>query len=185
MRRSVLLKSYLFVLLLPLISIIGCGTAKSVYRASTDVAKSVSDTIIPGERAKLSKRVMVIPVINNADIGEYKISEFTNSWADYLKKDDKLLITLMNRTEALELEKFSSDYGITITPEQVKKAEEMDMDVLITAVINPFDIKVLKKGLWPFRKLKKEVTISMTINVLNISDGALILSNIERRRIYI
>lgn len=182
MKISFLMKSCLLILLIPLISLTGCGTTKSVYRASAEAAKSVSDTIIPGE-AKLSKRVMVIPIVNNASIEERKINEITGSWEDYLKKDDKLLISLMGRSEADELEKNSFEYGITIVPELVKKAEEMDMDILITAVLNPFEVRILKKGIWPFRRLRKEVTISMTVNVLNICDGALVMSKIESRKV--
>ena len=169
-------------LLLSLICITGCGTAKSIYNLSADTAKSVSDTVIPGQKAKLSKRVMVVPIINNAGIEEDKIDEITNTWESYLKEYDKVIVTLMNRTEAPEEDKNSSEYGITIDQELIKKAEEMDMDILITSIMNPFDVRILKKGIWPFRKLKKEVSVSMTVNVLNISDGALVLFKSETRK---
>ena len=171
MKVAVFRKLFFLVLLLPLVSVLGCSTTRVL-----------SDTIIPGHKAQLGKRVMVVPILCNADLSEGKAAEITNTWVNYLKKDDKLIINLVNRTEPSELERSSSEYGIIIPSELVEQAEEMDMDILVTATINPFDIRVRKKGIWPFRKLRKEITITMDINVLDISNGALVLSLSKSQR---
>ena len=173
----------LLIMLFPLFQGIGCGTVKSAYRVSADAARSISEIVIPGKEDSLRKRVLVVPVINQAGIKEETATRFTGTFMDLLTKDGRFLVTLLNDVEKSSSNLSSPQYGIVIAPEVVKKAEEMGMDVLITTTLNPFDVQIKKRGIWPFRKMKKEVEISISMNALDITNGTLMLAETETRKI--
>jgi len=157
----------------------GCSTAESVYRLSADAVKS----IMPGEEALLRKRVLVVPVINQAGVKEEAVTQITNTLQDLLMKDDLISATLLKDFKTFGLDTSSPQYEIVIDPELEKKAEEMGMDILIVTTLNPFEVSTKKSGVWPFRKMKKEVIISMSMSALDITNGTLVLVATETRTI--
>jgi hypothetical protein len=68
-------------------------------------------------------------------------------------------------------------------PDLAKRAEEMCMNVVITIVISPFEIRRKKTGIWPFRKTKTEFEVSMVVNALDVTNGTLFLTNLESKRV--
>jgi hypothetical protein len=183
MKGSNMKRIFLLIMLFFLFQGIGCGTVKSAYRASVGAARSVSEMVIPGEKDMLRERVMVVPVINQAGIEEETAMRITGIFMDLLTKEGHLLVTMLKDVETSSSDLSSPQYGIVIDPELVKKAEETGMDVLITTTLSPFDVKTKKSGIWPFRKMKKEIDISISMNVLDITNGTLILSETETRKI--
>lgn len=183
MKRSNMTRIFLLIMLFFLFHGIGCGTVKSAYRASADAARSLSEMVIPGEKDMLRERVMVVPVINQAGIKEETAMRITGIFMDILTKDGHLLVTMLKDIETSSSDLSSPQYGIVIDPWLVKKAEETGMDVLITTTLSPFDVKTKKSGIWPFRKMKKEIDISISMNVLDITNETLILNETETRKI--
>jgi hypothetical protein len=174
---SLLMVLFLFVLNM------GCGTLKSAYRASAGAAKSITELVIPGKGDGFRKRILVVSVINRAGIKEEEARRITSSFAELLRENKDFLVNLLYDVGTQDSELSSSQYGIVIDPAIVTKAESMGVDMLITATLDPFDIKTKKSGIWPFRKMKKQIDISMSMNLIDITYGTIILTDTKTTRI--
>jgi hypothetical protein len=160
----------------------GCGMFKSIYSFSTHPIETVSGAIA-GEEAILTKRSLVAPFVNHAGIKQEMVSGIADRFGDLLRKEDHISVTMLKDFDRSDVITSSPHYGVVIDGELLKKAEEMGMDILITATINPFDVVTKKGGLWPFRRMKKHVTISLSMNVLDIITGTLVNAETETRKI--
>ncbi|MBW1916023.1 MAG: hypothetical protein JRI86_13990 [Deltaproteobacteria bacterium] len=183
MKRDICTRLFLIILLFPLIHGIGCGTAKSVYEKSTDAVKSVSNSVRPRGKPILRKKVLISQVMDQAGVGEAKVSQLTDSMVQILKKDGHLLVNSTTGPAPSGTNLKSPQYGVIIDPELIKKAEKMGMNVLVTSILHSFEITTKKTGIWPWRKFKREVDISMSMNAINITNGTLFLTNLEEKKI--
>jgi hypothetical protein len=174
---SLLMVLFLFVLNM------GCGTLKSAYRASAGAAKSITELVIPGKGDGFRKRILVVSIINRAGIKEEEARRITSSFAELLRENKDFLVNLLYDVGTQDSDLSSSQYGIVIDPAIVTKAESMGVDMLITATLDPFDIKTKKSGIWPFRKMKKQIDISMSMNLIDITYGTIILTDTKTTRI--
>jgi hypothetical protein len=163
----------------------GCSTFKSIYRSGSNTAKTISRNVLPGDKPILKKRVLVVPVINLAGFSDQKAGGLTETWLTLLKKDLSLSITPLTGSERSQSAITFSELGVVTDPLQVKKAEEMGMNILVTQVIEPLDYTAQKRGIWPFRTLKGEYEVSVVVNAVDIINGALILSSRETAQIKI
>jgi hypothetical protein len=161
----------------------GCGTVKSAYRASADAAKSITELVIPGKGDGFRKRILVVSVINGAGIKEEEARRITSSFAELLRENKDFLVNLLYDVDTQDSDISSSQYGIVIDPALVTKAESMGVDMLITATLDPFDIRTKKSGIWPFRKMKKQIDISISMNLIDITYGTIILTDTKTTRI--
>ncbi|MBW2610048.1 MAG: hypothetical protein JRC68_06860 [Deltaproteobacteria bacterium] len=183
MKRDIRTRLFLIILLFPLIHGIGCGAAKSVYQKSADAVKSVSNSIRPGEKPILKKRILISPVMDQAGVGEAKVSQLTDNLVQFLEKDGRLLVNRATGPASSGANPRSPQYGIVIDPELIKRAEKIGMNVLITSILHSFEVTTKKTGIWPWRKFKREVDISMAVNAIDITNGTLFLTNIEEKKI--
>lgn len=155
---------------------IGCSPTKSVYR----VYKKVRP-----EKRGLRKRVLVLPILDQAGVGEEKGAELTARLVALLKEDRELLIyDRMRPSPAIQKLK-SPQFGIVTDPFLTKSADELGMNVLVTGVLNPFEVTSRKVGWWPIRRVKRELEISLLINAVDVIGGTLFLTNMETRKIKI
>jgi hypothetical protein len=161
----------------------GCGTLKSAYRASAGAAKSITELVIPGEEDGFRKRILVVSVINRAGIKEEEARRITSSFAELLRENKGLLVNLLYDVDTPDSDLSSPQHGIVIDPELVRKAELMGMDMLISTTLDPFDIRIKKSGIWPFRKMKKQIDISISMNLVDVTYGTLILADTKTTRI--
>jgi len=173
----------LLMVLFPFLLGIGCGTVKSAYRASAGAAKSVTELVIPEKGDSLRKRILVASVINRAGIKEEEARRITGNFVELLSGDEDLMVNLLYDIDTSDSGHLSPQYSIIIDPKLVKKAEVMGMDMLITATLDPFDVRTKKSGIWPFRKMKKLIDISISINLLDITYGTLILADTKTKMI--
>jgi hypothetical protein len=173
---------FLIIFIFTLLTGFGCGMFKSIYSFSTHPIESISGAIA-GEKAVLTKRTLVAPFLNHAGIKEEMVSRIADRFVDLLRQEEHISVTMLEGFDTSDLVTSSPQYGVVIDPELVKKAEEMGMDILITATFSPFDAETKKGGLWPFRRMKKRVTISMSMNVLDIINGTLVRADTETRKI--
>jgi hypothetical protein len=171
----------LLMVLFPFVLGMGCGTVKSAYRASAGAAKSVTELVIPGKGDSLRKRILVASVIDRAGIKEEEARRITGNFIELLRGDEDLMVNLLYDTS--DSGHLSPQYSIIIDPKLVKKAEEMGMDMLIMVTLDPFDVRTKKSGIWPFRKMKKLIDISISINLLDITYGTLLLADTKTKRI--
>lgn len=183
MKRDVYRRLLFIILFVSSLHMIGCSAARSVYEISANTAKSVSNKVKPGKKPLLRKRVLVSHVMDQAGVGKKKATQLTDTLVQGLEKDRHLLIT--RSTESIHSRKKirSPQYGVVIDPDLAKKAEKMNMDVLVITVLHPFEVTLKKGGIWPLRRIIREVEISMAVNALDITNGTLFLSNLENRKV--
>ena len=145
----------------------GCGTTKKVY------------TKIMPSKPLLKKRVMVIPPLDQARLGAAKVQELMENFITLLQGDGNFLIHQPAKAIPASVKTRSSRYGIVLNPEMADRAKEMGMDVLITAIIHPYEVISEKKGIWPFRKVRRELEVSMSFNAVDLTTRTLLLNNLE------
>jgi hypothetical protein len=164
--------AFLVILLLGLISWGGCSTTKNLYQ-----------TVMPGDTyTELKKRVLLLPFIVQADLGPEKVEDFTSSLVTLLDQKRYVLIVRPSGPVPASTKIRSPGYGILIDPDQAQWAEDMGMNVLLTVVIPPFEVYNEKKGIWPFRKFRRTLEMSMVVNALDVTNGTLLLTHLESRR---
>ena len=152
---------------------IGCGTAKSVYR-----------TVRP-EKGKLKKRVLILPVTDRAGLGDAKIAQITDALMERLKEDKQLLVQRGPNPRPSARRMRSREFGVVVDPALMKSADELGMNVLITGVVNPFELHSRRRGIWPLQITRHKVEVSLLINAFDVIDGTLVLTHLEARKIKI
>lgn len=143
----------------------GCGTTKSLYRS-----------VMPDGKKGLKKRIWVMPPLDQGGIGEEKVDEITAKLTDQLKEKGHFLV--------YKGTKISSSSQITLTHQSVfildpmllKSADEMGINVLIVAALNPFESEARRRGIWPFRRTRQEVDISLLVTAIDVIDGSFFLT---------
>jgi hypothetical protein len=150
---------------------VGCATTHRIY-----------SSVMP-DHSGLKKRILVLPILDQAALGEERIKGIESILISALTKDGNVVVVAPSNPGASPDRSKLPRHGIVIDPEQAKKADQMGMNVLITAFISPVDFSSRKWGIWPFRKVKHEGEISMVINAFDVITGTLFLSHIESRKI--
>jgi hypothetical protein len=164
---------FLLILLVGLIPWAGCSTTRNLYQ-----------NVLPGDTyTDLKKRVLLLPLTTQSDLGAEKVDEFTSRLITLLGNKGYLLVTTPSSPVPTSAEIRSPGYGILIDPEQARWAQEMGMNVLLTVVIPPFEVENEKKGIWPFRKFRRLLEVSMVVNALDVTNRTLLLTHLESRRI--
>lgn len=165
-----------------LFAVSGCATLKSMYGAVTD---SVSNVVL-GPRpdpSGLKKKVLVLPFLDHAGMGEEKVSQLTNQFLALFEKDAYMVVHKAHEPLPSTAKIRSPGFGVVTDPDMAKKAEEMGMNVLLTTILNPMEVQTVKTGIWPFRKVKYEIEMSMSVNALDVANGTLVLSNLENEKV--
>ncbi|MEJ2724570.1 MAG: hypothetical protein P8175_07990, partial [Deltaproteobacteria bacterium] len=149
-----------------------CSTTKDLYQ-----------TVMPGDTyTELKKRVLLLPFIDQADLGAQKVEDFTSRLVTLLDQKRYVLVVRPSGPVPTSTKIRSPGFGILIDPDQAKWAEDMGMNVLLTVVIPPFEVYNEKKGIWPFRKFRRRLEMSMVVNALDVTNGTLLLTHLESRR---
>lgn len=161
----------LLLLCLAMIAGSGCATTKKLY-----------GKISPGSSG-LKKRVLVLPFWDQAGLGEEKLEQLTEQFLSLLNRDGAFVIEKGRRSSAAPDRARAPEFGIVTDPEQARRAYQMGMNVMITAVFSPFDTQRIKTGLWPFRKIKDETEIAMYVNAFDVINGTLLLTRLESVKI--
>ena len=149
----------------------GCATTHRIY-----------SSVLP-EKSGLKKRILVLPIFDQAALGESRIRSIESILISTLTKDGNVVVAAPSNPDAPSDKSKLTRYGIVIDPDQAKKASQMGMNVLITAFISPPDFSSKKGGVWPFRRVKHEAEMSMVVNAFDVITGTLFLSHIESRKV--
>jgi hypothetical protein len=158
----------LTLILLLLIQGIGCGTIGSLY-----------NRVMPRDEDELKKRVWVIPFLDEAGVGDKEMEQIAADLEGLLEKTGRFLV--------IKGMKITPSSHIVLTPESVflvnpaliKSADEMGIDVIVVGGLTPFETESKKKGIWPFRKTKKKVDISVLVTIVDVMNGGSLLSHLE------
>lgn len=149
----------------------GCGTTKSVYKKVT-----FKDT-------PLKKRVLVLPILDQAGVGEAKAEELTAKLVELLKEGEHLLVYRGTLPPPSRQRIRSPKFAVVIDPARIQEADQMGMNVLVAGVLNPSEMTARKWGYWPIQGVKREVEVSLLLNAYDIIDGTLFLTHLETRKI--
>jgi hypothetical protein len=169
-------KNLLFILIFAmglwfLILGVGCGPTKSVYKKV-----SFKDT-------ELKKRVLVLPLLDQAGVGEAKTEELTARLVELLKEEEGLSVHRGTVPTPLRQRVRSPKFAVVIDPALIERADQMGMNVLIAGVLNPREVRARKWGVWPISGVKREMELSLLVNAYDIVDGTLFLTHLETRKI--
>ncbi len=145
----------------------GCGTTKSLYRS-----------VIPDGNEGLKKRIWVMPPLDQAGVGEKKIEEITAKLTDQLAKNSHFLVYKGTKISSSSQITLTYQSAFILDPALLKSADDMGINVLIVAALNPFETETRRRGIWPFRKTRQEVNISLLVNAVDVIDGSFFLTNL-------
>jgi hypothetical protein len=171
MKRVVFIALTIAMALWFLILGVGCGTTKSVYKKV-----SLGDKV-------LKKRVLVLPILDQAGVGEVKAEALTSKLVDLLKEGENFMVHRGTVPAPSRQRVRSPKYAVVIDPALIEKADQMGMNVLIAGVLNPLEVTARKWGIWPIRGVKREMEVSLLLNAYDIIDGTLFLTHLETRKI--
>ena len=149
----------------------GCTTTKKLYGK------------ISPDSSGLKKRVLVLPFWDQAGLGDKKLEELTDQFLSLLNKDGAFVVEKGQRGSGLTDRLRSPEFGIVTDPQMARKADQMGMNVMLTAVFSPLETQRIKTGLWPFRKIKDETEIAMYVNAFDVINGTLLVTRLESVKI--
>jgi hypothetical protein len=152
---------------------VGCGTTKSVYKK------------VSFNNTDLKKRVLVLPLLDQAGVGEAKAEAFTARLVELLKDGESLSVYRGTMPTPSRQRLRSPEYAVVIDPALIEKAGQMGMNVLIAGVLNPHEVRVSTWGIWPLKFLKRQMEVSLLLNAYDIIDGTLFITHLEARQIKI
>ena len=155
-------------LLLFLIQGIGCGTMESLYH-----------TVMPGDDDGLKKRVWVIPFLDQAGVGEPKMAEITADLEGLLEKTGRFVVMKGIETTSSPQIILTPGLAFILSPALIKSADEMGINVMVVGALRPFETDRRREGIWPFRKTRQKVDISVLVNAVDVIDGGFLLSHLE------
>ncbi len=156
-----------------------CSVPKSVYDSVSQSTANLYDSVL-SDTPLLKKRVLVLPFINQAGLEPAKVEELTSTFISEFNKDDHYLI---ERGSVAPMPRGKLRYpqsGIIADSDQTKKAADMGMNVMITVLLSPHDMRTRTKGfIWPFKRVVADVEISMIVNAYDVVNGTLFATNLE------
>lgn len=158
------------------LSLLGCGTAKTVYKAGADTVNAAADIITFADKPVLKKKVLVAPVINQSGIRGSIDEQISQKLISNLVEDKYLLVSRLARDSVENFNPRTLQYGIVIDNEQVLKAQEAGMNILLSCVIHPIELDIKRKGIWPFRKTRRMVGVSISVNAIDTTNKTLVVS---------
>ncbi|MBN1833188.1 MAG: hypothetical protein JW896_13875 [Deltaproteobacteria bacterium] len=168
MIRVVLRSMRLTLIWLLLIQGIGCGTMGSLY-----------NRVMPRDEDELKKRVWVIPFLDQAGVGDKKMEQIAADLEGLLEKTGRFLVIKGMKTTPSSHIILTPESIFLINPELIKSVDEMGIDIMIVGALVPFETESKKEGIWPFRKAKKIVDISMLVNAVDVINGGFLFSHLE------
>jgi hypothetical protein len=152
----------------------GCG---STFSAVDSFKKRIR-----GGGDGLMQRVFVLPIIDQAGVGKERVSRLSGLLMEKLVADGRLLVQKAEGFIPATLIPKSPRFGSGFDPDVIKIAEEMNMNAVVMFVIPPFEINTELKGIWPFRKPRRELEISLIVSAVDIMNGTLFMNNMESKK---
>ena len=168
MIRVVLTSMRPTLILLLLIQGIGCGTIGSLY-----------NTVMPRDEDKIKKRVWVVPFLDQAGVGEKITAQTAADLEGLLEETGRFLVIKGMKTTPSSHIVLTPESVFMVNPALIKSADVMGIDIMIVGALSPFETNSRREGIWPFRKTKQKVDISMLVNAVDVIDGSSFLSHLE------
>ncbi len=172
MRRNHFINFLNLVLLFLLIFSFGCGTTKSIVKK------------IKSEDPYLKKKIMVFPPIDLSGLPAGKAAHATSDLIEILKQSPQFLIYTPPQSLALPADVKTPKFGVTCySPDIVNMAKDKNMNALLAAFLPPVEHTQKRVGIWPFRYMAEVYKISIVLNVLDVTNGCLFLTEFSSKEI--
>lgn len=145
--------------------------------------QTLKKTIMPNNGPFLKKRVLLAPIMVQADMDQEKIARLNEMLFTRLNMDAHMIVQRMDDLGLSDETIALLQTGAVLDPVLTKKFETLGINLLVTAVLSPMDIVTQKSGFLFFRKEKSEAVISMMLNALDITTNTLLATNLESEKI--
>jgi hypothetical protein len=160
-----------------------CSYSRSIYESVVgSSSESLYDLGFSGAPV-LKKRVLVLPFLDQAGLGREKVDKFTEIFLSQFNQEGHYLIRMGSLPPGSGARIGVPEFGIIAGPEEATKAADMGMNILISAVLSPENVRTRKKGIWPFRRVVADVEIPMIMNAFDVVNGTLYLTHLESVKI--
>jgi hypothetical protein len=161
----------------------GCSYSRSIYETVAGTSSAALYDLGVGGSPVLKKRVLVLPFLDQAGLGGEKVEEFTEIFLSQFNKEGHYLIRMGTSPPGSGASAGSPEFGIIADPDAARKAADMGMNIVITAVLSPENPRTRKKGIWPFRRVVADVEIPMIVNAFDVVNGTLYFTHLESVKI--
>jgi hypothetical protein len=161
----------------------GCSYSRSLYDSVAGTSSAGLYDLGFSGTPVIKKRVLVLPFLDQAGLGREKVDEFTEAFLSRLNQDNHYLIFKGSSPPGSGTRSRVPEFGIIADPDEARKAAEMGINTMITAVLSPENPRTRKKGIWPFRKVVADVEIPMIVNAFDVVNGTLYLTHLESVKI--
>jgi len=155
------MKRFCILLTTIILLLAGCGTTGSFV-----------SRVLPGNDWP-KKRVMIMPA---ADLTEISLNELTDGvseeLSENLRKTGFFNVYHHNNTKKFPFFK----PGDPVDPVLMREAKEIGMNAIIFETVNPIETNPVKSGIWPFRKEAWRFTVSINIDIVDVTWGIMLLS---------
>jgi len=159
----------------------GCARIGALYHRMDDTKLSAPDS--SQDKSGLKKKVVLMPILNQAGLSDKRLEEVTTMFCAPLEKDRNLFLERTMEPLPSTMTMRSPRYGIVMDPDAAKRAEEKAANVLLSLIVNSFEMRLKSSGVWPFRSMKREVEFSTTLNGLDLTNGTLFMSSSESEKL--
>jgi len=150
----------------------GCATTRSFF----------NDFRSKGDA--LTKKVMVLPLIDTGGLGERWTAEAQREFYELLGRSPSISLHLSEPGENPGSAGVSRvEYGIITNSEMMRKARAEGMNAIVAGALNPVEMIRTKAGIWPFRSKVAAYRVSMVVNVVDVTSGYLYLTRLEREEV--
>ncbi len=181
-RAELSIKIILAIFLLSL-SVTGCISPGRIYKKVSTGIGSLKNRIHKKHPEGLKKKAVFYPLINNAGLDASFINTISDELIRLIEDQSPVIIKKADIKPSFSRNLNSPEFGISIDTDLAKQSEELGMNIMIAGVLNPLEVDIKKRGIWPFKKPYREITASILINVVNLQNGTLLLSNLETKTI--
>jgi len=165
------LGTFVFVLLIALGTLWGCSSTHSLLKK------------IRSSEPVLAKRVKVLPFLDETHLGGNLGNAFTREFVSKMRKIPFVILDEKPFDLSMPDNMKSPRFGIVTPKDFILKAEERGLNILITGVLNPVDVTSKRTGIWPFRGNAHFYEISVVVNLIDVSTGAVLFTRLESKKV--
>ena len=157
-RRFYILLSTIFLLLL--VFLVGCATGPSMFSGA------LSHNDWP------KKRVMVMPVINLTGLASDELVDAVSEEVSTILQESGFFIVYQHNKTT---QSYPFQVGKPVDLELLRLSRERGINALVFETVNPIEVDVVRKGIWPFRRRAQRFTVSVNIDIVDVNTGTIIL----------
>jgi hypothetical protein len=140
-------------------------------------ACAMDRSFLPGAAPKSDwprKRVMVMPARNLTELPSELLGDtVSHELTSALRKSGFYVVYREQRSNPTD----SLKIGNPIDPELLKAAQDRGMNALVFETLNPIEVNLVRRGIWPLRRRAQRFTVSLSIDIVDANTTALILSD--------